>query len=176
MTLEPDLASRLSRLALRTIQGEFYRTISEQVAQYALEDGPSYQFNNRYNIPEKFGALYFADNPEVCRATLEKRGFLASRTVPFTLLSFEISCNRILDLTDLKTLSHLSIHIEDFLKNSDLPGAYDLPQKFASSIYDQGAINGLFVPDVSRTGNTLVIYPSRVLANTIIRFKSLQSI
>jgi len=48
-------------------------------ADYALEDGPSYLFNNRYNIPEQFGALYFGDRAEVCKATLEKRGLLASK-------------------------------------------------------------------------------------------------
>ena len=136
-----------------------------------MEDGPSYRFNNRYNVAGKFGAIYLAGDVEVCRATLEKRGYLAGRMTPHVLLTYEVHCERILDLTDLKTMSVLNLRIEDFLKPSDQPGAYDAPQLFSSAVYDHGAIDGLLVPDVTHTGNTLVLYPGRVLTNGSVRLK-----
>ena len=158
-----------THITLRPISGSFFRAVPAHAADYALEDGPSYLFNNRYNIPEKFGALYFGDRAEVCKATLEKRGLLASRRVPYVLLSFDIKVDGVLDLTDLHILKFLKIHREDLVRTREKPGAYDTSQELAGAAYHSERILGLKVPDASETGNTLVLYSGRLLAKHFIR-------
>jgi hypothetical protein len=158
-----------TNITLRPISGSFFRAIPAHAADYAVEDGPSYLFNNRYNIPEKFGAIYFGDRAEVCKATLEKRGLLASRRVPYVLLRFDIQVDGILDLTDLNNLKALQIHREDLVQTRGKPGAYDTSQELAGAAYHSAGIMGLYVPDASETGNTLVLYPGRLLAKHFIR-------
>lgn len=158
-----------TNITLRPISGPFFRAVPAHAADYALEDGPSYLFKNRYNIPEQFGALYFGDRAEVCKATLEKRGLLASRRVPNVLLSFDIQVDGILDLTDLHILNVLQIHREDLVRTREKPGAYDTSQELAGAAYHSERILGLYVPDASETGNTLVLYPGRLLAKHFIR-------
>ena len=158
-----------TNVTLRPISGHFFRAVPAHATDYALEDGPSYLFKNRYNIPEQFGALYFGDRAEVCKATLEKRGLLASRRVPNVLLSFDIQVDGILDLTDLHILKLLQIHREDLVRTREKPGAYDTSQELAGAAYHSERILGLYVPDASETGNTLVLYPGRLLAKHFIR-------
>ncbi|MFN0117425.1 MAG: hypothetical protein ACKVQC_03910 [Elusimicrobiota bacterium] len=157
---------------LKKIQGTYFRAVPEDKMKYALEDGPSYKYFNRYNLMDQFGALYFSDKPEVCRATIEKRGLLPHRMKQHVLLSFDIHLHDILDLTDPKVHIHLGLHIEDFLKSSEIPNAYKEPHEFVTNLYSQGDIVGLLCPDVTRTGNTLVIYPARVLSKNFITFKN----
>jgi len=163
------LNSIFTNVSLRPVSGTFFRTVPEQSADYALEDGPSYVFNNRYNIPGQFGALYFGDRAEVCRTTLEKRGLLAARRAPYVLLSFDIQVDGILDLTDPHILKLLQIHREDLVHTREKPGAYDTPQKLAGAAYSSMRILGLYVPDASETGNTLVLYPGKFMAIHFVR-------
>ena len=158
-----------SNITLRPISGPFFRAVPAHAADYALEDGPSYLFNNRYNIPEKFGALYFGDRAEVCKATIEKRGLLSSRRVPYVLLSFDIQVDGILDLTDLHILKLLQIQREDLVQTREKPGAYDISQELAGAAYRSNRVLGMYVPDASETGNNLVLYPGRFLAKHFIR-------
>lgn len=167
-----DFGVRLSKVKLRSIQGDFYRSVPEMATDFSLEDGPSYRFRNRYNIEGKFGALYFADNAEVCRATLEKRGLLPDRRLPHVLLTYGIKCENILDLTDLRTLSQLGLRIEEFLKSVEIPDAYAMPHEFSQTVYLNGKVNGLLVPDATHTGNTLVLYPARLLSTQFVSVKS----
>ena len=175
MTTPPSgFVESLSRTARIHIKGPFYRVVPQSAVLYGLEDGPSYRFNNRYNLAGQFGALYFADREEVCKAILEKRGHLASRMLPHSLLTFDVDVNQILDLTDLKSLSALKIHVEDLLKQADMPDAYDIPHQLSTAVYNEGRVCGLFVPDATRTGNTLVLYPARLLSKDYLRLKSTQ--
>ncbi len=162
----------LTNITLRPINGAFFRAVPAHAADYALEDGPSYLFKNRYNISEQFGALYFGDRAEVCKTTLEKRGLLASRRVPNVLLSFDIQVDGILDLTDLNIMNLLQIHRENLVQTRDRPGAYDISQKLAGSAYHSKRILGLYAPDASETGNTLVLYPGKILAKHFIRLSA----
>lgn len=159
----------LTNITLRSITGKFFRAVPAHAADYALEDGPSYLSKNRYHISEQFGALYFGDRAEVCKATLEKRGLLASRRVPHVLLSFEIQVDGILDLTDLNIIKLLQIHRDNLVQTREKPGAYDTSQKLAGTVYHSKKILGLYVPDASETGNTLVLYPGKLLTKHFIR-------
>lgn len=154
----------LTSITLRSVSGPFFRAVPAHAADYALEDGPSYLFNNRYNIPKQFGALYLGDRAEVCKATLEKRGLLASRSVPCVLLSFDVQVDGILDLTDQRILKLLQIQREDLVRTREKPGAFNTTHKLAGAAYRSERILGLYVPDASETGNTLVLYPGRLLA------------
>lgn len=159
----------LKNITLRPITGTFFRAVPAHVADYALEDGPSYLSKNRYNISEQFGALYFSDRAEVCKAALEKRGLLASRRVPNVLLSFDIQVDGILDLTNLNIMKLLQINRENLVQTREKPGAYDTSQKLAATVYHSERILGLYAPDASETGNTLVLYPGKLLAIHFIR-------
>lgn len=162
--------------SFKNIKGIFYRAIPESRASFALEDGPSYQYSNRYNVPNSFGALYFADKPEVCRATIEKRGFLHNRIQPHVLLCFEIDCEGVLDLSNHQLQKILGININDFLKSAEIPGAYDAPQKFSLDMYLKPKISGFLVPDVTNTGNTLVLFPAKLLSNKSIRMVQVETL
>ncbi|MHB8482418.1 MAG: hypothetical protein ACYDBV_06755 [Nitrospiria bacterium] len=48
---------------------------------------------------------------------------------------------------------------------------YDIPRKLARAAYQSGRILGLHVPDASETGNTLVLYPGRILSKQIVRVR-----
>lgn len=159
----------LTRIRLRPITGVFFRAVPENAARYALEDGPSYLFNNRYNIANQFGALYFADRAEVCRATLEKRGLLPGRRIPYVLFSFDIQVDGIIDLTDAKVLEAMGVGREDLVRTREQSSAYDIPQALALAAYHGDRIRGLHVPDATETGNTLVLYPACLLARDFIR-------
>ena len=167
-TYQP-LHAIFNNITLRPISGTFFRTVPENAADYSLEDGPSYLFNNRYNIPRQFGALYFGDRTEVCKTTLEKRGLLSTRRIPYVLLSFDIEVDGILDLTDLHILKRLRIRREDLVHTREKPGAYDTPQELAGAAYSSKRILGIHVPDASETGNTLVLYPGKFMAKHLIR-------
>ncbi len=87
------------------------------------------------------------------------------------LLSFQIDCGSVLDLSDPEVASIWGIHMESFLKPSDLPGAYQAAQEFSTSVYKSGQVAGLLCPDVSRTGNILALSPARLLSGNFIRLK-----
>jgi RES domain-containing protein len=163
-------SARISRLPVRTIQGIFYRAVPAAAVGYALEDGPSYRFRNRYNVVDRFGALYFADRMEVCRATLEKRGLLGSRALPHILLSFEIDVKSILDLTEPSAWKTLGIERQDLVRSVEQPDAYQTTHRIAELAYAAGRA-GLQAPDATETGQTLVLYPARLVAGTMIRLK-----
>lgn len=166
-----SLKKTLGQIQLRLITGVFFRAVPDYAADYALEDGPSYVFNNRYNIASQFGALYFGDRAEVCKATLEKRGHLANRRVAYTLLSFDVHVEGILDLTDPGVLQLLRIHREELLHTREQPSAYLTPQAVAMAAYQSGRTCGLSAPDVTETGNTLVLYPARIITRDCVRYK-----
>ncbi len=166
-----SLQKALAEIPLHFVSGVFFRAVPEHAADYALEDGPSYVFNNRYNIANQFGALYFGDRAEVCRATLEKRGLLANRRTPYVLLSFDVQVDGILDLTDPEVLQVLHIHREQLVLTREQPSAYLTPQSVAMAAYQSGRTNGLSVPDVTETGNTLALYPARILTRDCVRYK-----
>jgi len=171
----PELGSvfgdRIKEVPLRAIKGLFYRAVPEPATIYALEDGPSYRFENRYNISNEFGALYFADRAEVCRATLDKRGLLTGRRVPYVLIRFDIEVDDILDLTDPDHLKTFELLPNRLTKTRETPGAYETPQSLAKAAYHSARVLGLWVPDASESGNTLVLYPGRLLARHFIRFR-----
>lgn len=163
--------SQLKIISLRSLSGVYFRAVPEQAADFILEDGPSYLFKNRYNVFNEFGALYFADREEVCRATLEKRGLLSSRRLSYVLISFDIEVDGLLDLTDPDNLKVLKLQREDLVQTREKPKAYDIPQGLAKAAYHSGRILGLHVPDASETGNTLVLYPGRILSRQIVRIR-----
>lgn len=160
-------------MALVSIQGDFYRAVPEPAEDFGLEDGPSFASFNRYNLAQKFGALYFGDRPEVCRATVLSRGHLLGRSLPHALLTFEIDLGKaILDMTDLDVQKRLGIASSQLVQSQEIPGAYETPNHLAHAAYLSGRIKGLLVPDATATGNTLVLYPARVLVGDSIRLKN----
>jgi len=69
-----------------------------------------YTVGHRYNRAGVFGALYFFDRPEVCRAALTARGLLLGRAHPQVLLTFHITVGKILDLTSFHSLQTIGNH------------------------------------------------------------------
>ena len=154
------------------MKGEFFRALAEEAAEFALEDGPSFARDHRYNVRGRFGALYFGDRVEVCRATLQARGYLTARATRYVLLSFDIRVPHILDLTDPASYRLLGITRADLLKSKEIPLAYDLPNILAMGAYRSGRIRGILAPDVSETGSSLALFPARLLAKDLVKLKS----
>lgn len=165
------LQNAFADIPLRVVSGVFFRAVPEHAAQYALEDGPSYVFNNRYNIANQFGALYFGDRAEVCRATLEKRGLLPNRRMMHVLLSFDVSVDGILDLTNPEVLGRLGIQRMDLVRTREHPAVFDTPQSIAMAAYNSKRVRGLYAPDATETGDSLVLYPALLLASNLVSYK-----
>ena len=161
----------MTKAPLKSLSGVFYRVVPEPAAEFALEDGPSYTFKNRYNVANQFGALYFGDRAEVCKSTLEKRGLLAARRLPHVLLSFDVHVDHILDLTHPESWKLFGVQKQELVEPRNTPTAYETTQAIAVAAYHAGRIRGLLVPDATETGNTLVLYPARLLAKEHIRLK-----
>ena len=161
----------MAKAPLGTIRGAFYRAVPAAAAGFALEDGPSYTFRNRYNVPNQFGALYFADQAAVCKATLEKRGLLGSRRLPFVMLSFDIRVDHILDLTQRDTWSLLGVTRADLIMLRPTPNAYRTTHAIALGAYESNRIWGLLAPDATECGNSLTLFPARLLAKDFVRLK-----
>jgi hypothetical protein len=161
----------LSKLPLQSIQATVYRAVPESAADFALEDGPSFPSHNRYNLQGRFGALYFGDRPEVCRATLLARGYLPTRSRPHIIMSFDAQVEGILDLSQPETITALGIERRDLVCLSDIPDAYAVPNAIALAAYCTETIRGLWAPDATETGRTLTLYPAKLLATHFIRPK-----
>jgi hypothetical protein len=167
----PHFQEALSKLPLQSIKTTVYRAVPEAVAEFALEDGPSFPSHNRYNVQGRFGALYFGDRPEVCRATLLARGYFPTRSRPHVILSFEAEVDGILDLSQLETITALGIQRRDLVALADIPNAYAIPNAIALAAYSTEPIRGLWAPDATETGRTLTLYPAKLLAAHFIRPK-----
>ena len=161
----------IANVPLRSVTGVFYRAVPKPVADYALEDGPSYTYQNRYNVAQQFGALYFGDRAEVCKSTLEKRGLLSSRRIPHVLLSFDIHVDHIVDLTLADARKLLGLERGELVAPRTAPQAYETTHAIAMAAYHSGHICGLLTPDATETGNSLVLYPARLLARDFIRLR-----
>ena len=161
----------IANVPLQSVTGVFYRAVPQPVADYALEDGPSYTYQNRYNVAQQFGALYFGDRAEVCISTLEKRGLLSARRVPHMLLSFEIQADHVLDLTDPDVWKLMGLIRDKLVAPRGVPMAFETTHAIATAAYHSGHICGLLTPDATETGNALVLYPARLLARDFIRVK-----
>jgi RES domain-containing protein len=176
MSPSAEYARVMAKAPLKPVRGVFYRAVPEPAAEYALEDGTSYTYQNRYNAVQQFGALYFGDRAEVCKSTLEKRGLLASRRLPHLLLSFDIDVDHVLDLTHPEAWKLLGLERDELVAPRGTPTAYETTTAIATSAYHSNRIRGLLVPDATETGNTLVLYPARLLARDFIRVKDKTSI
>ena len=170
-TEDPPYSRAMMKAPLKSLSGVFYRVVPEPAAEFALEDGPSYTYKNRYNVANQFGALYFGDRAEVCKSTLEKRGLLTARRLPHVLFSFDVHVDHILDLTHPESWKLLGVQKEELVEPRNTPTAYETTQTLAAAAYHAGRIRGLLVPDATETGHSLVLYPARLLARDFIRVK-----
>ena len=165
---------RIKTIRKKSIDGTFFRLVLAMHAQAIEETGPSFMVGGRYNSANEFGALYLAENPNLC--WLEKLKYYnnEARAVPDQVLGeFEINIHTCLDLTNLKNLKTLGITME----NITHPGDHYLTKMIGSAAWSLG-IEALLVPSsIDPSHKNAVIFrdhltpKSSILRKKVIAYK-----
>lgn len=144
----------------------FWRCIPRQYLATALEAGPSFTRQRRYSVRGEFSALYFSASRELSRTEVASRTGQDSEAM--SCVEFEITTDRLVDLTRPGTRNALQIRLEDLVRPRVSAGAYDVPQRIARRVYQEG-FGGLLVPSVydpmggREDWFNLVLYPANIM-------------
>lgn len=156
--------ARLPVIALR--EERFWRCLPRQFLPTVLETGPSFTRERRYSVRGEFGGLYFSAAQELSLSEVANR--TGQDSEPMSCVEFEISLDRVLDLTRPQTRAALRVRLEDLVRPRISAGAYDVPQGIARRVY-QERLCGLLAPSVhdprgERPGwFNLVLYPANMV-------------
>lgn len=167
------LKESLKKLKTTKLKGIFYRAVSAQRKQNLLDPQGSILYGGRYNIKNIFGALYFAQNQELC---IEERIKLAGGDMsvlkPQVIGKVRLELSRVLDLTNENNLKKLKIKRESVIRID----GYTLCQQIASIAYRIG-IEALIVPStISEQSKNIVVFTENLSKKSIMRVISIKSL
>jgi hypothetical protein len=173
-----ERSQRLSLPFVAVKDKRFWRCLPKQYIQTVLEAGPSFTQERRYSVRGEFGALYFSGSKELCLREIFGRSGEDSEVM--ACVEFEITLDRLLDLTRLETRTKLRVQLEDLIRPRTYKDAYVTPQAVARRVYAEG-LQGLLAPSVldpkgEKSGwFNLVVYPAN-LARASIREVQIEEI
>jgi RES domain-containing protein len=148
----------------------FWRCLPKQYVRTVLEAGPSFTRGRRYSVRGEFGALYFSASKESSLSEVTSRAGQDSEVI--SCVEFEITVDRLLDLTRPATRAALRVQLDDLILPRISADAYEVPQRIARQVYREG-LNGLLAPSVhdpkGERGNwfNLVLYPANLIRGSI---------
>jgi hypothetical protein len=148
----------------------FWRCVPKRYLQTVLEAGPSFTQHRRYSIRGEFGGLYFSASKELSLSEVANR--TGQDTEIMSCMEFEITVDRLVDLTKPATRASLRVPLEALIRPRASLEAYEVPQSIARQVYQEG-LNGLLAPSVydprgQRKGwFNLVLYPANVVRTFI---------
>lgn len=158
---------RRMSLPIVTLQHRhFWRCLPKQYVRTVLEAGPSFTRQRRYSVRGEFGALYFSASRELSLSEVESRAGQDSEVM--SCVEFEITVDRLVDLTRPETRTALRVQLEDLIRPRTSKDAYEIPQSIARQVY-QERLNGLLSPSVhdpkGQRGNwlNLILYPANLV-------------
>jgi len=159
-----NLLKNIRKVVFSRIIGFYFRLISSKHADEILSPLGSLEYGGRYNPPGEFGALYIGETREVCEAERNRK------TKDFLLVSqitgkIKVSCEKVLDLTDPKTLKKLGIKKEELLRE-EKDGGWDLTWNIARLAYQFG-IEAILAPSITGVGNNLVIFDKYIKSGKV---------
>ena len=165
-----DLAHKVAKAQkTRVLKGRFWRCLPESYAHTALESGPSFTQERRYSVRGEFGALYFSSSEDLAQTEAGRR--IGDHGEPIVCLEFEVSLDKILDLTQEAVRKALGVRLAELVKKPLATDAYGVPQAIGRASF-VGGISGLMVPsvhdpDTSREWFNLVLYPGNLVRSHI---------
>jgi hypothetical protein len=166
----PERSHRLGFPLVTIKEKHFWRCLPKQYIQTILEAGPSFTQERRYSVRGEFGALYFSGSKELCLKEIVGRSGEDSEVM--ACVEFEITLDRLVDLTRLETRTKLRVRLEDLIRPRISKDAYAAPQAIARRVYAEG-LQGLLAPSVhdprgEKSGwFNLVVYPANLARATI---------
>jgi RES domain-containing protein len=167
------MTGRTHRLGLPVValrQKHFWRCLPKQYARTVLEAGPSFTRERRYSVRGEFGALYFSSSKELSLSEVASRA--GQDTEVLSCVEFEVTLDRLVDLTRPETRAALQVQLEDLIRPRTSADAYQIPQSIARRVY-QERLNGLLSPSVhnpegkKRGWLNLVLYPANLIRASI---------
>jgi len=148
----------------------FWRCLPKAYLQTILEAGPSFTQERRYSVRGEFGALYFSGSKELCLREIFGRSGGDSEVM--ACVEFEITLDRLLDLTRPPIRAKLRVQLEDLIRPRIAKDAYAAPQAIARRVYAQG-LPGLLAPSIHDPEGehsgwfNLVVYPANLVRASI---------
>jgi RES domain-containing protein len=172
-----ELMLALQSLPVVFLEGTTYRIIRNKYASSPLSTIGSLR-GGRYNPPDKFEALYIADNPnnallEVGAMIRTTQGLAGIKSNPLLILSLEYRLSRVLDLFEKTHQSAIGVHLQELTlswRDVNAEGQMSATQKLGWTIYTMGIIEALKVPSAKIDGAyNLVIFPDRLIGNSFVQ-------
>lgn len=173
-----ELRTTLNSLSTLSSQGEVCRVIHIRYANTALSSIGSLRKGGRYNLAQRFSALYLTASPVTALLEVEaivKAGtqFISLAKPPLIVLSIYYQLNSILDLTNLDNQIALGTNLQELTGNwllMNAQGQIAPTQILGETAYNLQNIEALKVPS-ARDPNTynLVIFPDRLTNNSFLR-------
>jgi RES domain-containing protein len=143
-----------------------WRCLPKAFEMTALESGPSFTKDRRYSIQGEFGAIYLSASKALSQREAGERGGEDLETLAYP--SFELTLNKLVDLTSRKTRSHFGVSLEDLVRSRISKNRYEITQKLARRIY-ANQLNGIIAPSVYDPRGeqpgwfNVVLYPAQIL-------------
>lgn len=142
----------------RSIQGRFYRTVSDAWRKQVASPIGSSKVDGRYHTAVEDQVLYLSDSPTLSMGEATQ----IFRTVPITssawfTATFEVDLKRVIDLTAAKVLGRLEITVADLVQPG--PPGFRLPQMIATVARGQG-FTAILAPTTrpGLKGSNLVVF------------------
>ena len=129
-------AHRLSLPVIAVRAEHFWRYLPKQYVRMVLEPGPSFTHNRHYSVRGEFAVLYFSASKELSLREVASRG--GDDIEAMSCVEFEVSVDRLVDLTRPETRTALSVQLEDLVRPRITRDAYSTPRDVARRVYGRG--------------------------------------
>ncbi|MBI4248477.1 MAG: RES family NAD+ phosphorylase [Elusimicrobia bacterium] len=156
----------------------FVRASPVKFVHAIADNGPSFRNEKaRYNIPNSFSALYLADSDETAIEEARPTDSTAGRSVePLVLARFHVKLPRVCDLTSEDALERLDLSSEDLRKQASEDDDHLMPRSLALYCKKKLRANGLLTSSATCEGKNLVIFPDRLMLNSVLQLRSVRRI
>jgi RES domain-containing protein len=130
---------------VRVRNRSIWRCLPSAFESTALESGPSFTKERRYSVQGEFGAVYFSGSKTLSEFEADERG--GGDTERLSYLAFELTVDKLVDLTLQETRDHMGVQLEDLVRPRIAKDRYEVTQAVAREVY-ASRLNGLIVPSV----------------------------
>ncbi|MGH9455416.1 MAG: RES family NAD+ phosphorylase [Terriglobia bacterium] len=171
----PNPSRRLDLRRRPLDRKHFWRCVPKRYIETILETGPSFTQERRYSVRGEFDALYFGGSMELC--AVEAAGRAGEDGEKMVCVEFEITVDRLADLTQPETRTKLRVQLKDLVRPRISREAYTVPQRIARRLYSE-RFQGLIAPSVhdllgqQRGWFNLVLYPAQLVRSSIREIRS----
>ena len=131
--------------------------IASKYREEIASDRGAFFGGGRYNVPEQFGALYLGESLEAVRAEVARR---RAPKAPMVLGVFEVTLNRVCDLTNPEIRNRLGLQADNLVKDD-----WSLTQEVAIVVREAG-FEGILAPSAAGPYVNLIVFSDRLLPDS----------